>query len=188
MEKLLKREKEVSTLTVQVEGLKSQIGGKCHFSEHVQKQSLVSSRFLSSHVFFFKVFHHKTFLLNIWVSPTQYLQIKNVNCSVFAGFSHTVKMSLLLAKAFPAHQPIRCVMCSDTAGFTSFSASHAEFTLRWIVFIIIVFTVTFFDHRCKICQQAVFEKKKTVQVPSHQKDPKHTSCSSDNRIDTLWII
>lgn len=29
MEKLLKREKEVSTLTSQVEALKSQMGGKC---------------------------------------------------------------------------------------------------------------------------------------------------------------
>uniref|UniRef100_A0A8C4HA98 CAP-Gly domain-containing protein n=1 Tax=Dicentrarchus labrax TaxID=13489 RepID=A0A8C4HA98_DICLA len=39
MEKMLKREKEVSTLTSQVEALKSQMGGKCHFPEHVQEQS-----------------------------------------------------------------------------------------------------------------------------------------------------
>lgn len=75
MEKLLKREKEVSTLTSQVEALKSQMGGKCRFPEQVDDryQTLFLEGFLSLNLWYLWRDHACSHTVTVFIRASTFM-------------------------------------------------------------------------------------------------------------------
>lgn len=172
MEKLLKREKEVSTLTSQVEALKSQIGGKqarsalfpssltSLFFQRFRDKISWNIEFLRRHcVFHVQVFHFRIKRGEAWYFPAAFpssLGFKLRTCQLSLSINKKIKKYACLCGDWRLYFPT--VTPSSSRGGTCSSPLHS-----------LIVTQKSFDK---------FHHIKSTQT--------HALCTSDNQIDTLW--